>query len=256
MLLAAAAGIVLKNNLERIGPLALALLMAAAAAACYAWVWVRRNRASLVDDYILLLGALLLSGDIAFIERQFHLLGDAWHRHFLVLAIVHGIAAYAYRSRVVLSLALTALAAWMGIEQSALGDLDAPEVAVRAFASAAAVMIWWRVNRRPEFARVFEHFGAQLGFLGAFALMVEDETRVLGCVLLFTIAALVIWWGMRIRRESFVLYGFLAAVIAVDVFLIDSVTGAAGGFFIIVLSTLFAIGALFVIHARFRELTA
>src|SRR6185295_18258839 len=89
MLLATAAGIVLKNNLDRIGPLVLALLMGLAAAACYVWVWWRRSRASLADDYVLLLGALLLSGDVAFIETQFHLLGSNWYRHYLLLAVVH-----------------------------------------------------------------------------------------------------------------------------------------------------------------------
>src|SRR6185369_3447295 len=66
MLLTTAAGIVLKNNLDRIGPLALAVAMGLAAAACYGWVWWRRSRASLVDDYVLLLGALLLSADVGF----------------------------------------------------------------------------------------------------------------------------------------------------------------------------------------------
>src|SRR5688572_14856017 len=56
MLLATSAGLVLKKHYEQIGPLAIALLIALAAAGCYAWVWWRRSSASLVDDYILLLG--------------------------------------------------------------------------------------------------------------------------------------------------------------------------------------------------------
>ena len=116
MLLATAAGIVLKNNVERLGPRALALLIALAAAGCYAFVWWRRANQSVLDDYILLLGALLVSADVAFIESQFHLLGDVWHRHFLIVAVLHGITAYVFNSRGLLSLAITALAAWLGVE--------------------------------------------------------------------------------------------------------------------------------------------
>src|SRR4051794_25695690 len=61
MLIATAVGLFVKNNLDRIGPLALSIGIGIIAVACYAWVWLRRSRASLVDDYVLLLGALLVS---------------------------------------------------------------------------------------------------------------------------------------------------------------------------------------------------
>src|SRR5262249_43665328 len=81
--LATAAGWVLKNNLDRIGPLALAMAIGVAAIACYGYAWWHRTRATIVDDFIVLLGALLISADVAFVESQFHLLGDDWRRHFL-----------------------------------------------------------------------------------------------------------------------------------------------------------------------------
>ena len=146
MLLAGAAGIVLKNNLERIGPLALATLIAVAAIACYAWVWWRRARAGIADDYVLLLGALLVSADVAFIEQQFHLLDHHWPRHFLLLAVVHGVGAYVYRSRTLLSLSIAALAAWLGIERRTL-DFSV-DLAPRAFLCAALLIAWREIHRR------------------------------------------------------------------------------------------------------------
>jgi hypothetical protein len=257
MLLAAAAGLVLKNNLERIGPLALSLLMAVAAAACYAFVWWRRAHGAVVDGYVLLLGALLVSADVAFIESQFHLLGNAWHRHFLILAVVHGVTAYLYRSRLVLSLSIAAVAAWLGVRETPFGN--AGDYAIRAFACAALLLTWREAHRRfdhsrdRDFAPSFEHFAANIAFAGSIALMFEDRTRIIGCLLALAIAAAVIFWGVRTKREMFVLYAFLYAVLAVDVLFAEIVKEEALVFLFFVLSIIGAIVALFAIHARVRE---
>jgi hypothetical protein len=258
MLLAAAAGLVLKNNLERIGPLALSLLIAVAAAACYAFVWWRRARGAVVDDYVLMLGALLISADVAFIESQFHLLGDAWHRHFLILAIVHGVTAYLYRSRIVLSLSVAAVAGWLGVRETPFHHAN--DYAIRAFACAALLLTWREAHRRFErnprvrdFAPTFEHFAANIAFAGAIALMFDDEMRIIGCLVALAIAAAVIVWGVRTKREMFVLYAFLYAVLAIDVLFAEVVREETLIFLFGVLSIIGAIVALFAIHARVRE---
>ena len=254
MLVATAAGIVLKNNLERIGPLALAVLLGLAAAACYVWTWWRRDRATLVDDYVLLLGALLLSADVGFIEQQFKVLGDAYARHFLFLAVVHGTTAYAFKSRMVLSLSISALATWLGVEWKTDGPI---ELAGRAFVLSAILLTWRALDQwqRPQtdFAPVFEHFAALAALTGGFALMFDNDTRTIGCLVLIAIAALVMAWGFRTRAELFVLYAFVCAVIAVDVLLISHIDEEAVGFLIIILSMIAAIVSLIVIHGRFRR---
>jgi hypothetical protein len=251
MLLATAAGLVLKNNLNRIGPFALAVLMGVAAAACYVWAWRRRERASVIDDSILLLGALLVSGDVAFIESQFHLLGDAWHRHFLIVAVLHGVAAYLYRSRALLSLAITAAAAWLGVRN--LEDLDAPDYAIRAFACSALTLAWRRANRREELHGTLEHFASVFALLGGFALMIDDGTRPLGYLVTFVAAAAIIAWGFRTRRELFVFYGFIAAVLTVDAMVVDFLDEEVLILLTLVVSAIASVIALIVIHGRFRE---
>jgi Predicted membrane protein (DUF2157) len=259
MLLATAAGLVLKNNLERIGPLALAVFMGLAAAGCYAFVWWRRARPSVVHDYVLLLGALLVSADVAFIESQFHLLGNAWHRHFLILAMVHGVTAYLFGSRLVLSLSIVAVTAWLGVRETPFDN--AIEYAMRAFGCAALLLMWRGTHVRlasglrppRDFAPTFEHFAANVAFAGTIALMFEDETRVGGCLFALIVAAAVIFWGMRTKRETFVLYAFLYAVLAIDVLFAEIVNEEALLFFFIILSVIGAIVALFAIHSRVRE---
>jgi hypothetical protein len=249
-MLAAAAGIVLKNNLERIGPLALAVAIGIAAAACYAFVTWRRARASVVDDYVLLLGALLLSADVAFIESQFHLLDAQWKHHLLLLAIVHALGAYAYNSRLLLSLSITALASWFGVNR----DNNADDLAIPAFITSAILIAWRELDRRfarTEFARTFEHFAATIALTGALTLTFHRDT--LGAVLTVAIAAAVIAWGFRVGVEWFVLYAFVFAVIAIDVLLIDTFSSELAAALIVVVSMIVAIVALLRLHAKFEE---
>jgi hypothetical protein len=257
MLLATAAGLVLKNNLDRIGPLALAILIALAAIPCYLFVWWRRGKAHLVDDYVLLLGALLVSADVAFIEAQFHLLGKAWHRHFLILALVHGATAYLFRSRLVLSLSIAATAAWLGLrEEPWVHEWD---FAMRAFGCALLLLMWrtvhLRLDRNParDFAPPLEHFAANIAFLGTIALMMDRDTRSLGCVIALAVALVVVLWGLRTKREPFLLYGFLYAVLAIDVLFADNVEQETLILLFLIGSLISAIAALMVIHARVKE---
>jgi hypothetical protein len=252
MLLVAAVGVLIKNNLDRIGPLAIAIGIGLVAAACYAWVTWRRNRASLADDYVLLLGALLVSADIAFLEAQFHLLGDRWRQHLLLIAILHAVTAYSFRSRVVLSLAITSLAGWIGADPrySSPGDYT-----LAAFLTVAALMVWRFLDRRfakTDFSRTLEHFAANIALLGGFSLM--DHSVPLGCMVAITIASAVVAWGFHTRSEWFVLYAFLYGVVAMNILLIDFLRLEALGFFLVLLSTIGSIVALFRIHATFKEM--
>jgi hypothetical protein len=260
LLVATAAGILLKNNLERIGPLALAAGVGIAAAACYIWAWLHRQRASIVDDYVLLLGALLLSADVGFLESQFHIFDRHWPRHLLLLALVHGAAAYRFGSRMVLSLSIAALAAWLGIDQRQFdgpGGAEPTVLALRAFLCAALVVVWTLLDRRfrreRTFDRVFEHFAANLALWGGFVLLFEKWTRPIGTLVTLVVAAAVIVWGFRTRSEPFVLYAYVYAVIALDVLVIDLLNDSEAALFFLVISMIAAVAGLFVLHARFRE---
>lgn len=270
MLVASAAGLFVKNNYQRIGPIAIAAIVAIAAVACYVYVWSRRRRATIVDDFVLLLGALLVSADVAFVESQFHLLGGGWHRHLLFLAIVHGVTSYLFDSRSVLSLSIGALAGWLGIEQNRIDLIGSSPTmfAGRAFLCALLLIGWRALDRRArplredahdrervDFAPVFEHFASLLALAGAFSLMFESETRSVGCLVTMAVAGVVIAWGLRRKSEPFVLYAFVVAVIAFDVLLITTLASDEAGaiFFILIVSTIAAIGALIAIHANFRK---
>ena len=281
LLIALAVGLFVKEHFQLFDRRLIAIALALLAAGCYWWSWRRRpdpstdashdtRKTRVAADYVLLLGALILSADVAFVEEQFDVFGAAGQRHFLVLALLHAIAAYAYASRQVLSLSVAALAAWMGLEQRTVFELDAG-LAARAFLCAGVVLVWRYVDRRArpesEFSRVFEHFAANLALWGGLAL--ADEHPGLACLLTLAVAAVVIAWGFhsssfspprgeraRVRDssgESFVLYAFVYAVIATDIWLARHVGDVAE---IVFLSMVVAVPALFLIHRQFRRRTA
>jgi hypothetical protein len=254
MLLATAAGIILKDNYQRIGPAGIGALVAAVAAICYVWVWRHRSDASIADDSVLLLGALLVSADAAFLESQFHWFGDHWQRQFLVVGIFHGLGAYLYRSRAVLSLSVVAVASWLGLEEQSWFHMKSNELSLRALGCFLVVMMWRKLNRREEFHTTLEHFAAQFALLVGFVRLFNDATRLEGCVITLVVAAAVIAWGFHTEGEAFVLYAIVYAVIAVDVLLVKQLDNDAGEFLVIVLSTIAAIVTLVALHTRFRRL--
>ena len=255
MLIATGAGIILSKHLDEIGPAALAAIIGLAAAACYAWAWWKRSRAaSLVDDYVLLLGALLLSSDVGFVEHQFHILGDVWPRHFLLLAVVHAVTAYLFDSRMVLSLSIAALAAWMGVERNVDVVFRADsETAFRAMGCAVVVLIWRLINRRPSFNEVFDHFIAHLAFLGGVLLVGAEEW--VGLFLTAVFAAIAVWVGFRRRAEAFVVYAWAYATVAVIVFLWENIHDEAMALLATLMACVILVVGLVVTHARFRRET-
>jgi hypothetical protein len=260
MLISTGVGVYISKHLDDIGPLAIAAVIGLAAAACYAWsYWKRSRKAALVDDYVLLLAALLTSADIGYIEHHYHLLGDSWPRHFLLLAILHAATAYYFRSRLVLSLSIASLAAWLGIERRTVDAVfDAPvATAGRAFVCSAIVVFWRVIDRklRPAttFSSLFDHAAANLAFWGSLALAAHKETRLLGCAIGVVLAAASMLYGRRTREGTFVIYAWVYGMIAVDIAVADVIDDSTLFMLYLLVSTIAAIVGLFVSHARLRR---
>jgi hypothetical protein len=211
-------GIVLKQNLDRIGPLTLIAGLGIVAAACYAAAIRTRRRGearSIGGDYVLLLGALVASADLGYAESQFHWLDAHWSWHLLILALLHAATAYAFGSRLVLSVALTSLAAWFGVDarvETALhGGSSFRQSGTEALVCSAVIVGWRAVHRRlgarADFEEVFEHFAANVAFWGALALTFGADTRLAGMAVLLAVAAVAIQKGLRARQPPFVIYG-------------------------------------------------
>jgi hypothetical protein len=260
MLISWGVGLFISKHLDDIGPLAIAAGIGIAAIACYAWSFFKRNRqAALADDYVLLLAALLASADVGYIEHHYHLLGESWSRHFLFLALLHAGTAYFFNSRLVLSLSVASLAAWLGIERRTVDSIfDAPvETAGRTFVCAIIVIGWRAIDRvmRPAttFSSLFDHAAANLAFWGALALATHKETRFTGCAFAIALAIASMLYGRRFREGTFVIYAWVYGTIAVDIAVCDEINDPMSISFYLLVSTVAAIAGLFISHARMRS---
>ena len=260
MLISTGVGVYIAKHLDDIGPLAIAAAIGLAAVACYAWAYWKRSRtAAMADDYVLLLAALLASADVGYIEHHYHLLGDSWPRHFLLLAVLHAVTAYYFQSRFVLSLSVASLAAWLGIERRSVDAIFEAPVATawRAFACSAIVIGWRVVDRklRPAttFTTFFDHAAANLAFWGSLALAAHQETRFLGCAIGVVLAAAAMLYARRTREATFAIYAWVYGIIAVDTAVSEVIGDGILMAFYLLISTVAAIAGLFVSHARIRR---
>ncbi|OLE70511.1 MAG: hypothetical protein AUG74_07510 [Bacteroidetes bacterium 13_1_20CM_4_60_6] len=258
------AGIWIKNNADRLGPVAILTALLVAAAACYAFALMGAHRAPLPDaadatrpprtivaDYVLLLGALLLSAAVGYAESQFHLLGPNWSRHLAFLALLHIATAYLTDSRLLLSAGLAALAGWFGAELRTF-DNDA-SFGGRALACAATVAVFRAANRHKAFDATYEHFAANVAFFGALAWAFDAQMRWIGVLIALALAALVVWRGLRGGGEAMVIYAIVYATIAFDTAILTLVSDTALKALYLLFSTPVAIVVLFVVYRRLKE---
>jgi hypothetical protein len=257
-------GMILARNLDRIGPLAITLAIALAAAACVipALRAIRAgNQPSTAADYLLLLGALLASADLAYAERQFGLLGPLWPWHLLLLAGLHAALAYAFRSSLVLGASLAALAGWFGVG-GGFGEISwagtsAEELGTRALACAATIFLWRFADRQRDpdspFSTVFDHFGANLAFWGALAWCHPMPWLLLGLPVLGVLATAAVRHALATGHELFLVYGVVYAALGICIAVASRLDDeqAAAGFSLLVVCV--AAATLWHLRQRIRE---
>lgn len=203
---------------DRLGPVVIASAIGAAAVACLVYAFRRSPDFSwggtasphLAADYVLVLGALLVATDLAYIERQFRLLGDRWPYHFLVVAALYFLLAYRFDSRAVLSLAVSAFATWRGVSVSLAfeGRAGSAVAVLRWNALAcgalflAAGFLSVRSGRKPHFEKVYVTAGLLLLFGGILSGVLQPATSswLLWEAILGIVGAAVLAIAWRLRR--------------------------------------------------------
>jgi hypothetical protein len=270
LLITGGVGLLVKENLDRIGPVAIAVGIGLAAAAALAWVvakappfsWGPVPSPHLAFDYMLLLGVLLAGAELAYVEWKFTPLGAHWPWHLLIMALLAGVAAFRFDSRVIFSLALSTFAAWRGVSVAFLGSglWNGSGDAVRWNAVACGVLFavlgfaLARSGRKAHFEPVAVHLGwlLVLGGIGSGIAESGDLALRWGMALLLVGTGLAAG-AFQARRFPLFAYGVLGGYVGLSrvVFGITNLE-ILGCFWFSITSLLLIIGLL-VAQRRMRE---
>lgn len=266
LLVAAGAGLTVQKYMAEAGPAVIIGALSIGAMACFlrvfrrapAWSREAVPSPSAGFDYVLFLGCLLLSLDIGYAEGRFHLLGDDWRRHFLAAWAIFSLLAYRFDNRLVLSLAVSSLAAWFGLEMSAykLAFWEFHQEYALTFGGLCLVagLATWRGRVKPHFLDVYLNFAVP--FLGAGLLSGVEEHKLasLHFYLLAAACAGTAAYAFRDRKFAFLVWAALFGYAGITTVILPWFRYMEGiTYLYFIFSSLAFAAGLFVAARRFKE---
>lgn len=266
LILTTGLGLLIAKHFASIGHLTLLAAIALGCTGCFAYCLrhgggftaARVAAPDAAYDYVLLLGCLLLGSLQGYLELRYQVLAD-WSWWLLGSGLLYLLCAHYFDNRLVLSLALTTLGAWLGVKTSLLvGGMGEDALRGNALgfgatvvaAGAAQAQLSWKSHFLP----VHLHLGVNLLFAALVAGVGSRSTGLFylaGLLLSATGSAL---YAQRSRSFAFLLYAVLYGYLGVTIFILERARWDIEGillYFLITAATLVA--ALVTFHRRFRS---
>jgi hypothetical protein len=267
LILTTGLGLLVAKHFASIGHLTLLATIAMGSAACFVYCLrhgggfspERLPTPDAAYDYVLLLGCLLLGTLQGYLELRYQLLAHYWNWWLLISALTYLLCAHYFDNRLVLSLALSTLGAWLGVKTSLLGA-GLWEDTLRGNAlffgalvvaeGATQTLLGWKRHFLP----VHLHLGVNVLLA---ALVAGVNSRAAGPAYL---AGLLLAGGgsalyaVRERSFAFLLYAVLYGYLGITIFLLDRGHWSSEGIILYFLvSAASLLTALVALHRRFRS---
>jgi hypothetical protein len=208
---------------------------------------------SFAFDYILYFACLVLSATLAFIETRFQIF-HGWDTHLLIASLVFGGLAYRFDNRLVLSLAMSTLAGYLGLKLSGFDTLDSDRLRMAGFFYGAFLIgigvLLKQLRIKPHFLDVYLQLGANVVLLAGISGVLDGraEWAYLGFLLMLSAAA--IYLGIRYQRVAFVAYGTLYGYAGLSIRVLDVVDGTTQGLVYLIITGSMVVMALVVLARR------
>ena len=195
-----------------------------------AWSRAEVASPSLAFDYVLYLGSLTWSIELAYLENWFQLLSGQWEPYLLTTAALFFFLAYRFDNRFVLSLGLSALAGWFGLTISHWPSHQDAEYRQYAILYAVIVggagAILRRYGLKPHFLGAYLNIAANVLFWAVLSGVFERESDALWFPALLGACGASLAWGLARRQFSFVAYAAVYGYVGVSSILIRGIYGA------------------------------
>ena len=109
---------------------------------------------SMIFDYVLYFGCLVLSATLGFIETRFAIF-QGWTTHLLIASVVFGLLAYRFDNRFVLSLAISTMAGYLGLKLDLFDRVETDILRLIALAFGTALIGTRRLASSPGHQAAF-----------------------------------------------------------------------------------------------------
>jgi hypothetical protein len=209
---------------------------------------------TLVFDYVLYFGCLIFSATLAYLETRFGIF-HGWDTHLLVAAIVFGLLAYRFDNRFVLSLALSTLAAYLGLKLSIFEALNKDWLRTVAISYGAFLIglgwVLYHFGIKRHFFEVFLQLGANAVLLAVAFGSTDGRYQNYYLVALVMLSAVSVYLGIQYRRFAFVAYGMLYGYGALSARVLDNLRDETAVFGYFIVTGAIVLFALVVIARRF-----
>ncbi|MCB2377462.1 DUF2157 domain-containing protein [Hymenobacter sp. BT635] len=237
-LLSAGLGLLIYQNIDTLGHGVIVALIALISGAGFAYAhrqrqpfsW-RATPASTGADYALLLACLTLLTLVGYLQYQYNFFGSRYGLLVILPTLVFFYCAYRFDHRGVLSMALTGLAAWVGVSIApvsaytannyALPHLDAVAIAL-GLGLAAVGLASEHQDRKKHFGYTYVLLGSNLALVALLTAMFRGSYEaasflppLLAALLIIGLSGALYWYARRTHSYIFVLLGALYGYIAV-----------------------------------------
>jgi hypothetical protein len=214
---------------------------------------------SIAVDYVLYFGCLMFSGMLAYLEVQMRVF-RGWETHLLLASIVFGGLAYRFDNRFVLSLALSTLAAYLGLTLNVFDTFDAVGTdRLRVYAMGYGIVVaglgygLYRKGIKRHFLDAYLHVGANAFLLATLSGVPDGAIGLLYLALLLPLAAALIYLGVRFERFAFVAYGTLYGYAGISAKILSELRSPTLGLFYLVVTGSMVVIALVILARRFAR---
>lgn len=267
LLVVAGAGLTIRQYFTDLGDVAIISSLTLCFASAFAYCFIKGPpydvgkvaSLHLFFDYVLFFGCAFWAMDIAYLETRFSILGQAWKSYLLLSAVLFFFLSYRFDNRLVLSLALSTLAAWFGFTLSEFHWLLFSEnYRLYAIAYGALVLcggfILYHLEIKKHFLEIYLNFAvhslclALLTGVGKYLILSIYFTALL------LVCAALACCAVRVGKFSYLLYAVIYSYIAVSIVAVDFLHRSTFFIFIyFILSSLLVVRVIYKMSRQFRE---
>ncbi len=213
---------------QQLGDVLVVSVLTAILAACFwycfsrapAWSPAETPAPSPFFEYVLYLGSLVWSIELAYLETRLHVLSAESNLYLLASAGLFFFLAYRFDNRFVLSLALSSLAGWFGLTISRWPAHQ--NATYRHYALLYCVLVgvggvlFQRRGLKPHFLGTYLNIVANVLFCAVLSGVFEEQGNGLWLLALLIACATSLAWGLMRRQFAFVAYAAVYGYVGVS----------------------------------------